>query len=85
MLGHRLDRQQGSRLCGYHMWLKVRVYAVHSADGTCGNGVEDGVHHNYGNTTKWKYANVIYLEFFIGEDRGVRKLFSGKKGKTSLP
>lgn len=32
-----------------------------------------------------KYANVIYLEFAIEADGGVRKLFSGKKGKTSVP
>jgi len=50
-----------------------------------GRGWGDGVHHNYGNTTKWKYANVIYLELAIEADGGVRKLFSSKKGKTSVP
>ena len=41
----------------------------------------DGVHHSYGNTTKWKYAKVIYVELAIEADGGVRKLFSGKKDK----
>ena len=45
----------------------------------------DGVHHNYGNTTKLKYVNVIYLELAIEADGGVRKLFSAKKGRTSVP
>ena len=29
--------------------------------------------------------NVIYLELAIEADGGVRKLFSGKKGRTSVP
>ena len=31
------------------------------------------------------YVNVIYLELAIEADGGVRKLFSGKKGRTSVP
>lgn len=30
-------------------------------------------------------ANVIYSEVAIEADRGVRKLYSGKKGKASVP